>query len=95
MWGREYNERGHHRDGDLFREYTPRLARAIEPKPDIRAHILNFEILMTPNETMAARKAKSNHQLFSLATNDKKALLPLGGFSDINHTPARDPSTSS
>ena len=52
---------------------------------------------MTPNETMAARKAKSNHQLFSLATNDKKALLPLGGFSDImiNHTPARDPSTSS
>ena len=57
------------------------------------ALILNFE--MTPNETMAARKAKSNHQLFSLATNDKKALLPLGGFSDINHTPARDPSTSS
>ena len=50
---------------------------------------------VTPNETMAARKAKSNHQLFSLATNDKKALLPLGGFSDINHTPARDPSTSS
>ena len=42
-------------------------------------------------EQVYKQLAKTNNQLFSLATNDKKALMPLGGFSDSNHAPACDP----
>ena len=35
----------------LFREYTPRLARAVEPKPDV------IILEMTPNEHMVSHKA--------------------------------------
>ena len=53
-----------------------------------------FRFLYAASASSATRtssSAKTNNQLFSLATNDKKALMPLGGFSDSNHAPACDP----
>ena len=51
---------------------------------------LRMERYGNPIESVYKELSRTNAQLFSLATNDKRARHPLSGFSDANHAPASE-----
>ena len=51
---------------------------------------LAFRRYGNPIDSVYKELSRTNSQMFSLATNDKKARHPFGGFSDSNHAPASD-----
>ena len=55
-----------------------------------RKHKLTYKRQGNPIEGIYRQLAETNNQLFGLATTDKKAKHPMGGFSDANHAPPAD-----